>query len=393
MGRARWLICLLVCLVVAGCGGGGRQRAPSASDVSARVDPAVARALQRTLDRERRFDGLPGVAAAVLIPGKGLWSGGSGVADRATAAPVTASTPFAIASLTKTFIAALAVKLAEQGRFGLDDPISRWLPRWPNAQRITVRELLNQTSGVSPFDERLSDPINRAIDARPRSFWSAERTLSYAGKPASAPGAQWQYNNANYLLAGQIIEHATHATVAQELRREFLDPLHLSDIVLQPQEHERLPAAHGYGMIDGDKHARDLADGSRFVPYTSVASSAWTAGGMVASAPSVARLADALLRGSLLTPASRKQMFTTVPANGTGYFSYGLGIGQTFSTRLFKNVWTTYGLFPGFGSTLRYLPGRNVTVVVLANGDNATPFTADIADLLLQTATEPAGSG
>ena len=65
---------------------------------------------------------------------------------------------------------------------------------------------------------------------------------------------------------------------------------------------------------------------------------------------------------------------------------------QTFSTRLFKNVWTTYGLFPGFGSTLRYLPGRNVTVVVLANGDNTTPITADIADLLLQTATEPAGS-
>jgi CubicO group peptidase (beta-lactamase class C family) len=113
---------------------------------------------------------------------------------------------------------------------------------------------------------------------------------------------------------------------------------------------------------------------------------------MVASAPSVARLADALLRGSLLTPASRKQMFTTVPAD-TAYFSYGLGIGQTFSTRLFKNVWTTYGAFPGFGSTLRYLPGRNVTVVVLANGDNTTLLTADIADLLLQTATEPAGSG
>lgn len=391
MVHARWPVWVLVCLAMTACGG-GRHGTPGAQHKGAGVTPALARDLQRTLDRERRFDDLPGVAAAVVLPGRGVWSGGSGVADRATGAPVTAGTPFAIASLTKMIVAGLTLKLSEQGRLALDDPISRWLPGWPNARRISIRQLLNQTSGVAQFDARLSDPFVRALDSHPRRRWSPARTLSYAGKPTSAPGARWRYNNANYLLAGEVIEHATHTTVAQQLRRQLLDPLHLDDVVLQPQELERAPAAHGYGKLVGDRHPRDLSDGSRFVPYTSAGSAAWTAGGIVASAPSVARLADALLRGSLLTPASRRQMLTTVHADQISYSSYGLGIGQGFSPRLSRNLWAVYGAQAGFGGVLIYLPGSKITVVVLANRDGATHFTADIADLLLQAATQRAGS-
>jgi CubicO group peptidase (beta-lactamase class C family) len=116
------------------------------------------------------------------------------------------------------------------------------------------------------------------------------------------------------------------------------------------------------------------------------------AAGAVASAPSLARLGDALLRGSLLTPAARAQLLTTEAADGQMYASYGLGLGQNLSPRLSTMVWVVYGNLPGVASTLAFLPGRDVTAVVLAN-TNQTRVTADIADRLLYAATSPPPAG
>jgi CubicO group peptidase (beta-lactamase class C family) len=213
-----------------------------------------------------------------VIPGQGLWSGGSGTANRATKEPVTGRTPFPIASITKTFIAALAIKLADQHLLRLDDPLGRWLPNWPNADKISLRQLLNHTSGVANFEQRITAPYQRAIDAHPAKLWSPQRTLSYAGKPEFAPGTRWEYNNANYILAGLAIERATRSTVARQLHRELLDPLKLDDIVLQPQERPRGTPPHGYGSFTSDERRALRAGGPRFTPYDSAASSAWTGG-------------------------------------------------------------------------------------------------------------------
>jgi CubicO group peptidase (beta-lactamase class C family) len=124
------------------------------------------------------------------------------------------------------------------------------------------------------------------------------------------------------------------------------------------------------------------------VPYRSVASSAWTSAGIVASAPSVARFGDALFRGSLITDDSRKQVLAFVPADGP-YTGYGLGVGKGYSQQLSQPVWVAVGNFPGFGGILAHLPSKGVTVVVLANRDNATGITAAIADRLLARATKP----
>lgn len=349
--------------------------------------PGLARKLQRAFDQQREFYELPGAAAALVIPEKGTWSGGSGVADRQSGRRATARTTFAIASITKAFVGALALKLAKEGRVSLEDPLSRTLPGWPHADRITLRHLLRQTSGVSRFDG-LESPVFRAIQRDPGAFWSPRRVLSWAEGPSFAPGKRWEYNNTNYLLAGLVLEHATDEPVAAALRREILDPLGLRDVVLQPQERPRSRAAHGYGPSGGQRE-HDLADGSGFVPFRSVASASWTAGGIVASAPSVAKFADAVFRGELLGRAAREQMTNFQDTGGAPeYPAYAFGMGRTLWSRVSGQVWVAFGSTAGFGSTLAHLPAKGITVAVLANRDDSTRLTMAIAEVLIETATE-----
>ena len=386
MTRVRLLgLVVAAALVLTGCGGDRRASQPGGRERTGSVAPELGRKLQRALDQQRAFYELPGIAASVVIPEEGTWSGGSGVADRRSGARVTPQTPFAIASITKAFVGALAVKLADDGRVDLDEPLSRTLPDWPDAGQITLRQLLAQRSGVSRFDETPDSPVIRAIDRRPGAQWSPRRVLSYARAPEFRPGRRWQYNNANYLLAGLVLEQATHESVERALRREILDPLRLRDVVLQPDERAPADAAHGYAGAAG---RRDVTRGTGYVPYRSAASSAWTSGGMVASAPSVAAFGDAVMRGSLLGTSGRRQLTAFEDTGGEPvYVGYGLGIGQIPSNRLSTPLWGAVGAFPGFGSVLGHLPGKGITVAVLANRDGSTRITVAISEILLETAT------
>ena len=380
-------VCLLPLLVFAcGCGSKSSDR-DQIRRTDQRVDPTLARALQDVVDEQRGRAGLTGLAAAVVIRGRGLWSGGSGVANRATKAPVTGRTPFPIASITKTFVAALAIKLADEGRLRLDDPLARWLPDWPNANRISLRRLLNHTSGVANFEQRITDPYQRAIDAQPARLWSPQRTLSYAGRPEFAPGSRWQYNNANYILAGLAIEHATGSSVARVLRRELLDPLRLDDVVLQPQERVRGTPAHGYGAFTAGERRALRAGDAGLIPYDSIASSAWTGGAIVAGAESVARWGDALLRGRVLSASGRKQQLTFVPVEGARV-AYGLGVTRLLSPELGTQVLGHDGALPGFGSSLWHLPEKGVSAAVMANDNDSSHATRSIAAALIKTVLE-----
>jgi D-alanyl-D-alanine carboxypeptidase len=177
MVLVRWvLFVVLSAVLVAGCGGSDGDEPAKVRAAPKSADAATSRKLQEVLDLQRESYRATGMAAAIVIDGRQFWSGGSGLANRDTKAPVTAATPFPIFSITKMFVGALAVKLAEQGRLKLDDPLGRTLPDWPNADRITLRMLLNHTSGVGNAQRRLE----RVTLARPRPVWRPEQTLSYA---------------------------------------------------------------------------------------------------------------------------------------------------------------------------------------------------------------------
>jgi D-alanyl-D-alanine carboxypeptidase len=370
------VLAVVSAVLVASCGGSHAAAPANAPAPEKAAGPSRAHTLQALLDLQRESYGATGMAAAIVIRGRLFWSGGSGLANRETKAPVAGDTPFPIFSITKMFVAALAVKLAQQGRLKLDDPLSGTLPDWPNADRITLRMLLNQTSGVGNDQGRLEHDTA----ARPRTVWTPQETLSYARHPHAAPGEKWEYNNTNYILAGLVIEHATGRSVAETLRELILDPLKLRDAVLQPQERPRSEPAHGYGgppLI-----ARALRIGGRYAPYPSEASWEWAAGGMVASAPSVARFADALLRGELLSPDWRRQMLRFVPASmGTDAYGLGVGKGQMGTAE----VWGHLGGGPGFLTSVSHLPAKAITVAVFSSGDaDLSLVTKLLADAALK---------
>ena len=242
------------------------SRSPRLGNPSA--TPSMRRMLDTWLPRLRAQAGIPGVSAAIIFRDGSMWVGASGLADVATARPVSPDTAFAVASVSKTFTAALILALAEDGRIALDEPVVTYLPELAIDSRITVRQLLDHSSGL--FDFFFHKDIDAALQKSPSRRWDAADALRYVGKPYFKPGAGWHYSNTNYLVLGLLAERVGGTSVAAQLRQRFIDPLGLADTYYQALEQPRGPTAHGY-RFSGPGRALppiDLSDGTSVVPFS-----------------------------------------------------------------------------------------------------------------------------
>ena len=330
-------------------------------------DPKMRSALEQTLDTQFENSGVPGIAATVIVEGRGEWSAARGLADVGAKREVTTRTPFAQGSITKLMVAALTLRLAERGRLSLDDRLGSLVKRPPpGSAALPLRRLLAQTGGLNDTPEATFKRLFRRRDAR----LTVAQTLR-AVRAVRPPG-KFAYGNANYLLLGAAIERATGTSVAAALHRELLDRLSLSEIKLQPDERADPQTAHGYAHPGGD-----VADGSRYVPYRSVGLTAWTAGGVVASANDTARFGHALFSGHVLAPASLRAMVRFGEADY--WDGYGLGVAHTEVHG--HEVWGHGGRIPGFASELWYLPEERMTLAVVVN-DEEWPVEDTAAELM-----------
>ena len=334
------------------------------------VAPAVARRLQGALEKARKKFGLPGVSATVILPDGATWTGVAGYANTATKRRVTPGTPFAAASVTKTFTAALILRLADEGRLRLDDRLSRWLPDYPNARRITLRMLLQHTSGLPDFFQ--SGALEAAMLKNRRRVFSPAEVLRYAKGALFAPGKGWYYSNTNFVLLGLVAEKAGGKPWATLVRRELLDPLGLEDTYVQVSEAPpgRAPA-HGYRYFSSATtgRPRDQGDGTLVVPFTSVVSAAWSAGEIAATTPDLARWARALYAGDVLSPASRKAMMDVSTTKKLGArLAYGLGMSRLKLGNRFVGYGHS-GSIGGFRAAIRHFPKEGTIVAVMFNRD------------------------
>ena len=348
---------------------------PAHAAAVARAAAPAAHELQRALDAARSKAGAPGVAAAILADGKLVWVGQSGMADVRTREAVTPRTMFSLASVSKLFTTAIVMRLVEQGKLKLDDPIAPYVPGYvPDTRRVTVRELVAHTSGY-PDDE--DDPLILRELADPNFAWTRDDVLRRQPPVRSKPGARFDYCNSCYVMLGGVIERAGRASIADDFRAFVTAPLGLGD----EASFDRLPAfasriAHGYDvekgkLVDTFAGARDLG-----VP-TGVWGVVWTDGGVVATARGVAKFTDALFAGDLLSARSLHALMDA----GPHHVYLGIESWRFDGRRWFGHS----GYYSGFTTESWYDPARRVTITVLTNRTDAGDPATDVWHALTST--------
>jgi D-alanyl-D-alanine carboxypeptidase len=306
--------------------------------------------LQRALD-ELVAAGVPGAVLLVREDDRTIRLT-SGYGNLKPRTPVRATDRFRVGSITKAFVATVVLQLVGEKKLRVTDTVERWLPGVvPNGKRITVRHLLNHTSGL--FDYGGDRKWLEAAYRDPLRQWAPREIVAVATahKPHFAPGAGWSYSNTNYFVVGLIVEAATGHKLESELRRRIFVPLRLRATSLDTVPRIAGPHAHGYfvGPLE------DVSVGSP--------SYVWAAGALVSTADDVARFFRALLGGRLLRPDLLRAMETTADAPG---FSYGLGL-QKVATPCGVS-WGHSGGSPGYSVDSYNSKNGARQVVVFVNG-------------------------
>jgi D-alanyl-D-alanine carboxypeptidase len=266
--------------------------------------------------------GAPG-AILLIRNGTDTVSITSGLADVAAKRPMQAIDHFRAASLTKTYVATVVLQLVGEGKLHLSDSIERRLPGLvPNGERITIRQLLNHTSGL--FDDEHDAQILKPYYAGELDhYWSMQQLVQQAvtHKPLFAPGTSESYSNTNYILAALIVKAVTGRPIGTELRNGIFRPLRLADTTYPTTPRMPNPYAHGY-MIFGKHAGFDISHISPSL-YAS-------AGAIISTVGDVADFYRGLLAGRLLQPGVLKEMKPMVSAGPTAgcpaRCSYGLGL-------------------------------------------------------------------
>ena len=321
--------------------------------------------LQEVLDRARADSGTPGASAAIMTDGGLVWQGFSGKADLETGAPVTDTTLYSLASVTKTFTSTMILRLYEEGRIGLDDFIQPYVPAYmPSTGEVTVRDLLGMTSGYQDVE---GFPIILKWLNNPNHLWTRPQILRRVRPTIFKPGTRYQYSNTNYVILGGIIDALSPLRIGGEFDRLIVQPVGLAGeafFVRDPSAAGRI--AHGYNLQRGERV--DTFAGAELLGVpTSVWGVMWTDGGIAATAYGVARFTDALFGGRILQPATLAMMIEPGPGG-----QYGLG---TYSMAFDGHQWQgNEGYYNGFTTVTMYDFSRKLTVTVLANfTDNLDP--------------------
>jgi CubicO group peptidase (beta-lactamase class C family) len=368
---------------------------------------------------------IPGTSAVVVAADGTTWIGTEGIANLGTGRAVSKNDRFNIGSTTKAMVAATVLKLVDADQINLNQTLDQYIPeiadQLPHGDRITVRQLLNHTSGLPDVDniireQTINTPAFRAKPIRDpktpasvrrlfRSFktrsvsydaiasspviaqlnpiefnylaktltanstFARQRTtpqdliqLAYGQPALFKPGKDYQYASINYLLLGEVVEAATGSTLAQQMRKQIFQPLGMRHTVYPPQEQRPGTFARGYEDFDGDGKADDV------LRYLNRSQFGFANGGIYSTAADVARFAQGLFQGKLLAPATLKAMLSKGNQDDE-IFKYGLGMLYGKIPGIGK-VWQHGGDNDGWHARMFYLPQQNITAVVLQNGDD-----------------------
>jgi D-alanyl-D-alanine carboxypeptidase len=349
---------------------------PHAGDLQAVVDARVA-------------GGLPGLSVAVRTP-DGVWAGAAGSANLEDAIPMNVCHLHHFASIAKTYYATLALRLQELGLLDLDDRLAEHLAAdvidgIPNADIVTLRQLMNHTSGIPDFNSDLgyiTGELNYPTEENtPYDLVDEMR----GGKPLGAPGEVYSYTDGNYVLLALVIEAVTGDHVAS-LYDELFDPLGLSATAVYVRgQPEPDCVCNTYWEVGGQRLENVSDDSAEYAIHDIGAD------GIAASPLDGLTFVEALVRGDLLTEESRAEMRTWAPpSEGEDGYAYGLGIAKRDTVTGVMVGHTGGGV--GTGSVLRASPDEDITFVAATNagmflpGDLTEQWNEELWDDLAEAA-------
>jgi CubicO group peptidase (beta-lactamase class C family) len=325
--------------------------------------------LDQTIAATRAAFGVPGVSVAVIEHGRMVYAKAFGDADLGENKAATASTRYAVGSISKQFTAAGLLLEQERGKVSLDDKVAKYFPDLTRANEVTIRELLSHTSGYEDYA-----PQDYLIPEWTRPTTPDAILDSWAKKPLNFdPGTQWQYSNTNYVLAGKILEKVSGTPLLTFLRDNFFQPLEMTSA--------------------GDCEVRSPADATAYTRYAlgpprkvgREANGWYFAAGELCMTPSdLAKWDISFLNKRILSSKSYEEFTREVKLkNGKStHYALGLQVGEMHGTPSISHS----GEVSGFLAMNTLFPSKNSGIVVLTNEDGVNligPLTQQIAGMLV----------
>jgi D-alanyl-D-alanine carboxypeptidase len=341
-------------------------------------DDALRYLLQGTLEDHIHRQHVPGAVVAVIGQHSEPVVFAAGFADLHRTQPMGVESRFPIWSISKTFLAVVVLRLAQRKVLTLEDRLERWLPEIHLARSITIRQLLNHTSGLPDYGAL---PLYAQAIRERHDPWSFGQFIEYTctNDVVSDPGEGWRYSNIGYMVLCRVIEVATDQSLAAVMQSEITGPLQLTETAVVQRSEDFKSLTPGYSrFLDQSGAATDVR--AWYHP-------GWVAHGFLASsAAEVSRFLHSLFAGELLDASHLTQMLQLVPVPGqspTHKVGYGLGIGGETDPTLGPHFGHGGG-GPGYHVIVSHvlaLGGRSTTIAVLCNGDECEP--RKISDALL----------
>jgi D-alanyl-D-alanine carboxypeptidase len=352
-----------------------RQRASALKP----IDQAELQTMVETTAKELM---IPGAVVLLRTP-QGEFTVTYGTTLLGAANPPSADTHFRIASNTKTMTAALIVRLAQENKLSLDDPVSKYVSDVPDGDKITITELLNMRSGLYSYDD--NPEFSAALERDPTKVWSPAEVLAIAFKhpPYFPPGTDFHYSNTNYVLLGLIAEKIEGKSLASYFEDRLFGPLGMKDTLLPDSNSNTLPEPYSHGYLYGGCSFRNLTD-KPYPPDIQAAVSAGTlqpddctaqnpsyataAGGVISTARDLATWIQALVGGKVLNADYQRRWLNSLQpevASKPEGQKYGYGISQ-FSWGP-NTIYFHGGEMPGFNSKISYDPTNQLTLIIWTN--------------------------
>ncbi|GGW05883.1 beta-lactamase [Streptomyces narbonensis] len=317
----------------------------------------MATELDKAIQGVMRDANVPGVTVALSAPGKGTYIRSFGEADTATGTAMSPGLYMRIGSETKTFTVTGVLQLVDEGKVGLDDPISEYVDGVPNGDKITLRQLAGMRSGL--FNYTADENFVKALTTNPERQFTPRQLLDYAfAHPVEfPPGEEFQYSNTNTVLLGLAIEKVTGTPLHDYIQKNVVEPAGLRHTSFPTDAAFPRPHAHGYTNQTASGEVEDATDWNP--------SWGWAAGAMISNLQDMRSWAKTVATGTLLTPETQAERLKIPPGSPDGS-GYGLGI---FNIQ----GWIGHnGSLPGYQSLTIYLPEAQATLAVLLNTDITT---------------------